>query len=61
MPVVEVQMWTGRSTEQKRNLAELITKAFETAAGVPPEATHIIFKDIDKSDWSIGGKLCSEQ
>ena len=60
MPVVNIYMWSGRTEEQKRKIAQGITQVFEAAAGVPPEALHIIFQDIEKSDWAIAGKLCSE-
>ena len=60
MPVVNIYMWLGRTEEQKRKLAEGITKVFQDAAGVPPEALHIIFQDIEKNDWAIAGKLCSD-
>ena len=53
-------MWSGRTSDQKKRLAEEITKAFQDIAGVPPEALHILFQDIDKSDWAIAGRLCSE-
>jgi 4-oxalocrotonate tautomerase len=54
-------MWSGRTTEQKRKIAEGITKVFGDAAGVPAEAMHVVFQDVDKSDWSIAGKLCSDE
>ena len=38
MPVVQVYMWSGRTIEQKRKLADGITKVFGDAAGVPAEA-----------------------
>ena len=60
MPVVQVYMWSGRTKEQKRKIAEGITQVFGEAAGVPAEAMHVVFHDIDKSDWAIAGKLCSE-
>jgi len=60
MPVVNIYMWSGRSIDQKRKLADGITKVFQEAAGVPPEALQIIFQDIDKSDWAIAGKLCKD-
>jgi len=60
MPVVNIYMWSGRTEEQKRKLVEGITNVFKSAAGVPPEALHIIFQDIQKSDWAIAGKLCSD-
>jgi 4-oxalocrotonate tautomerase len=60
MPVVNIYMWSGRTDEQKRKLASGITKVFEDAAGIPPEALHIIFQDISKSDWAHAGKLCGD-
>jgi 4-oxalocrotonate tautomerase len=60
MPVVIVEMWEGRSVEQKRELAEGITGAFEKL-GTPPEAVHVIMKDNPKQNWAIGGKLASER
>jgi 4-oxalocrotonate tautomerase len=53
-------MWKGRTSEQKSKIAEGITQVFADAAGVPAEAMHVVFHDVDKSDWAIAGKLCSE-
>ena len=60
MPVVIVEMWEGRTIEQKKQLAEGITSSFEKI-GVPQEAVHIIIKDNPKHNWAIGGKLASEK
>ncbi|MFC2062381.1 2-hydroxymuconate tautomerase [Chloroflexota bacterium] len=60
MPVVIVEMWEGRTVEQKKKLAEGITSAF-TQVGVPAEALHIIIKDNPKHNWASGGKLASEE
>lgn len=60
MPVISIDMWYGRTIEQKRKLAFEITKAFENI-GTPPGQVHIIFKDHKKQDWAIGGKLTSEE
>jgi 4-oxalocrotonate tautomerase len=59
MPVVIVEMWEGRTHEQKKQLAKGLTEAF-VHIGVPAEAVHIIMKDNPKSCWAEGGKLCSE-
>ena len=59
MPVVTVEMWEGRTVEQKKQLVEGITSAF-VKIGVPPEALHIIIKDNPKHNWASGGKLASE-
>ncbi|MDD4875640.1 MAG: 2-hydroxymuconate tautomerase family protein [Dehalococcoidales bacterium] len=60
MPVVIVEMWEGRTVDQKRQLAEGITSSF-VKLGTPAEAVHVIMKDIPKQNWAIGGKLASER
>lgn len=59
MPVVTVEMWAGRSIEQKKKLVEGITASF-AQIGTPPEAVQIIIKDNPKHNWAIAGKLASE-
>ena len=60
MPVVTVEMYEGRTVEEKKQLAEGITSAI-AKIGVPPEAVHIIIKDNPRHNWAKGGKLVSEQ
>ncbi|MDP2920383.1 MAG: 2-hydroxymuconate tautomerase family protein [Dehalococcoidia bacterium] len=60
MPVVIVEMYEGRTIDQKRTLVEGITAAF-VKIGVPPEALQIILKDVPKHNWGMGGKLASER
>ncbi len=60
MPVVTVEMWEGRTIEQKKHLVEGITSSF-VQIGVPTEAVQVIIKDIPKHNWAIGGKLASEE
>ncbi len=59
MPVVIVEMWEGRTVEQKKQLVEGITSVM-TNIGIPPQAVHIIIKDNPKHNWATGGKLASE-
>ncbi len=59
MPVVIVEMWEGRTIEQKKQLVEGITSSF-AKIGTPVEAVHIIIKDNPKHNWAHGGKLASE-
>jgi 4-oxalocrotonate tautomerase len=53
-------MWTGRTEAQKKELARVITDAMVNIAHTTPEATIIIFEDIDKENWAQEGKLSSE-
>jgi 4-oxalocrotonate tautomerase len=59
MPVVTVEMWEGRTIDQKKQLVEGITDTF-ARIGVPREALHIIIQDIPKHNWGHAGKLASE-
>ena len=60
VPVVIVEMWAGRTDEQKEKLIKGITKAFEEI-GVKPEGLSIIMHDVPKSNWGMGGKQASKQ
>jgi len=59
MPIVRVEMWTGRTQSQKAELARVITEAIVTIAHTTPEATTVIFEDIAKENWAVGGVLAS--
>jgi 4-oxalocrotonate tautomerase len=60
MPVVIVKLYEGRTVEQKRAAAQAITQVVVETLKTTPEATHVIFEDVKKSDWAIAGKLASE-
>ena len=61
MPIVTVQLFPGRTTEQKRDMAKEITEVVVRVAKTTPEATHVIFQDVDQSDWAEAGTLMSEK
>ena len=60
MPLVTVEMWEGRTVEQKKELAEGITSVMTAKLGISPEHITIIIKDVPKHNWATGGKLASE-
>ena len=59
MPIVIVEMWEGRTVEQKKQLVEGITSSF-VQIGVSRDVVQIIVKDNPKHNWAIAGKLASE-
>jgi len=61
MPIVRVEMWTGRTHAQKQELARAITEAVCAIAETTPEATIVIFEDIDRSNWAQAGVLASDE
>jgi 4-oxalocrotonate tautomerase len=57
MPVVTVQLWSGRSVEQKRKLVAAITDAMVQHAGCKPDHLHVIIQDVPKESWGRAGRL----
>ena len=59
MPVVVVELWEGRTPEQKEKLIKGITKAFEEI-GVNPERLNVIIHEVPKMNWGVGGNQASK-
>lgn len=57
MPVVTVQMWEGRTLEQKRALVRAITEAMVEHAGAKPESLHVIIQEVPLENWGRAGVL----
>ena len=61
MPIVRVEMWSGRTQAQKRELARAITEVMCNVAHTTPEATTVVFQDVAKEDWAQAGRLASDE
>ena len=61
MPTLRVEMFEGRTPEQKRQLARELTDACVRVLGGSPDAVDILFYDIQRQDWSTGGTLWSDR
>lgn len=57
MPVVTVELWEGRTLEQKRALVRAITEAMVEHAGARPDALHVILHDVPLENWARAGVL----
>lgn len=60
MPTLHVELFAGRTVEQKRALAAALTEACVKTLGGSPEAVDIVFRDVERHDWATGGRLWSE-
>ena len=60
MPVITVEWLEGRTPQQKARLADALTSAFGAIANVPKEQVWIVFQDVKRSDWAMGGKLVGD-
>ena len=60
MPAIRVEMFKGRTHDQKTAMVKEVTDAFVRTAGGTPESVHIVITDVETSDWAVAGKLASE-
>ncbi len=60
MPMINVQMFEGRTLEQRRKLARELTEGTCRALGCQPGDVQIILTDIKKENWAEAGKLFSD-
>ena len=61
MPLVRVELYPGRTHQQKADLAKAITDAVVNIAVCPPEAVIVIFQEVVKEHWATAGKLASDE
>jgi 4-oxalocrotonate tautomerase len=61
MPIIRVEMFRGRSREQKRLLVRELTDTFVRVAGGKPESVTIILQDVEKDDWGAAGMLMADK
>ncbi|MCW5613440.1 MAG: 4-oxalocrotonate tautomerase [Rubrivivax sp.] len=61
MPAIHVELFEGRTVEQKRALAQALTDAVVKTLGGSPEAVDIVFRDVARHDWATGGTLWSDR
>jgi 4-oxalocrotonate tautomerase len=60
MPNITIQWYAGRTPQQKRELTEAITEAIVRIGKTTPDQVHIVFQDVEKSNWGWNGKLASD-
>ncbi|NLD48504.1 MAG: 4-oxalocrotonate tautomerase family protein [Clostridiaceae bacterium] len=57
MPVVDITMWKGRTVQQKSELAKSITDEMVRIFKVKEDSVQVIYHEIEKENWVIGGKI----
>jgi 4-oxalocrotonate tautomerase len=61
MPLIQVDMFEGRSPEIKREFVAGITRETCRLLKCEPAAVQIILRDVKKSDWASAGVLWSDK
>ena len=60
MPVIIVEIYTGRTAEQKAALAKKLTEGTIEVLGVRPDQVRVIIHDLPKEDYAVGGKTIAK-
>jgi len=60
MPIVTIQMAKGRTTAQKKKVADEITARIAETFGVDPDWVTILFQELDRESIAKAGVLLSE-
>ncbi len=60
MPVIKVELSAGRSQEQKQKVANDVTQSMVAHCGCTPESVHVVFVDVQPSDWAVGGTFLGQ-
>ena len=61
MPIIHVNMYEGRSVDDKRKMVVAMTDAVVKSLDVKPEAVRIIIHDLPKHNFAVAGVLASEK
>jgi len=56
MPIVRIELWEGRTLEQKDALIREVTKAVCDTIGVTPEDVVVVLQEVSKDHWGVAGK-----
>ena len=60
MPTIHVELFAGRTIDQKRALAQALTEATVRTLGGSAASVDVIFTDVQRHDWATGGQLWSD-
>jgi 4-oxalocrotonate tautomerase len=60
MPTIRVEMFEGRTPEQKQAFVKAITEATVNTLGGSPDSVQVVITDVSKSNWASGGLLWSD-
>lgn len=61
MPIIQVHLFEGRSSEQKRAFVKEVTEAACRMLDCGAEAVDIVLVEVKREHWATGGKPWSDQ
>lgn len=61
MPTIRIELFEGRTPQQKAALAHEITQACTRVLGGSADSVDVLFFDIARHDWASAGVLWSDK
>ncbi len=61
MPIVHVELFEGRSVDQKRELVQGITEVVARTCGVSPDGVHVLIEEKSRENWGRGSVLAVDR
>ena len=61
MPLIRLEMFAGRSLEQKREFCDVVTREAVRILDCKLEDVNIIIDEVSREHWATGGKLWSDE
>lgn len=61
MPYVLVQVGGPLTRDQRKKIANDISESLLKVAGKPISATYVVFDEVNRDQWVVGGKLLDEK
>ena len=55
MPIIQLHILEGRSTELKRELISEVTNAVSRTLGSPLESIRVLLNEIPEENWGVAG------
>ncbi|MBN3032851.1 MAG: tautomerase family protein [Candidatus Saganbacteria bacterium] len=55
MPIVRIELWSGRDAAAKEKLIRNVTKTVCETIKCPPEAVIVVIEDVPKENWGQAG------
>lgn len=57
MPIIRIDLLSGRSPEIKQQLAAEMTASMARICGCDPAHVYVMFNDVQHHDWAVGGRV----
>jgi 4-oxalocrotonate tautomerase len=61
MPTIRVELFEGRTPEQKKEFVKAVTEATVKTLGASADSVDVLIFELKKSDWATAGVLWSDR